>query len=132
MRRKVLSIDSAADSYEAGRVMLDEQGGYVLVENNDTVIGIITWRDFVEGILEWKTAPSEIKVRHIMSSPVHMIDPERTIGEAVALMSEKRIRRLPVLSDEKIIGIVFATDIAKIFDSGEPGQVTDDVLIPIS
>ena len=132
MRRKVLSIDSASDAYEAGKVMLDEQGGYVLVENNHTVTGIITWRDFVEGILKWRAAPSEINVRHIMSSPVHMIEPERTLEEAVTLMSEKGIRRLPVLNDEKIIGIVFSSDMARFFVNGKIQQISSDELIEIS
>ena len=132
MRRKVLSIDSASDAYEAGKVMLDEQGGYVLVENNHTVDGIITWRDFVEGILKWRAAPSEINVRHIMSSPVHMIESERTLEEAVTLMSEKGIRRLPVLDDEKIIGIVFSSDAAKLLANGEIQQISSDEVIEIS
>ena len=130
MRRKVLSIDSASDAYEAGKVMLDEQGGYVLVENNDTVTGIITWRDFVEGIVKRRAPPSEINVRHIMSSPVHMIEPERTLEEAVTLMSEKGIRRLPVLNDEKIIGIVFSSD-ARLLVNGKIQEISSDELIQI-
>lgn len=133
MRRKVLSVDSASDAHEAGRVMFDENTGYVLVENNKTVIGIITWRDFIEGILKWKAPPSEIKVRHIMSSPVHMINPERSVEEAVTLMSDKRIRRLPVLNEEKIIGIVFASDIAKVLGEAKTAVgITDDMTVPIS
>ncbi len=124
MSKVVLSVDSASDSYEAGKVMLNEQGGYVLVENNDTVIGIITLRDFVGGILEWKAAPADIKVRHIMSSPVLMIDPESSIKEAAALMSEKKVRQLPVLHDEKIIGIVFSSDLAKLL-----GRVSQESLM---
>lgn len=128
MKRKVLSIDSASDAYEAGKVMLDEQGGYVLVENNHTVVGIITWRDFVEGIMKWRAAPSEINVRHIMSSPVQMIEPERTLEEALTLMSKKGIRRLPVLNDEKIIGIVFSSDLARLLANDEIQQISDEVI----
>ena len=114
MRRKVLAVDSASDAYEAGKLILEEQGGYVLVENNRTVIGIITWRNYVEGILKWRITPSEIRVRHIMSSPVHMIDSEATVENIVALMSSEKISRVPVLEEEKIIGIVFARDIARL------------------
>ena len=113
MRRKVLSVDSASDSYEAGKLML-EGGGCVLVENNDTVIGIITLRDFVKGSLEYNTNPSEIRVRHIMSTEVHMIDSDATLEKAADLMSSKEIGRLPVLKEDKIIGMIYARDIARL------------------
>ncbi len=117
MRRKVLSVDSASDGYEAGKLIHGEEEGYVLVENNDTVIGIITRRDFINAILKWNTAPSEIRVRHIMSSPVHMIDSEATVEEAKAFMFSKKIMSIPVLKEEKIIGIVLAQDLANVAGS---------------
>ena len=126
----MLSVDSAADGYEAGKLILQEQGGYVLVENNETVIGIITCRHFVEEILKWKAAPSDMRVRHIMSTPVHMIDSEATVEEAAALMSSKKIRRLPVLKEEKIIGIVLAGDIAKVIASKNPEDVVEKRKVP--
>ena len=140
MRRKVLSVDSASDGYEAGKLMYDEEGGYVLVENNKTVIGIITWRDFVKEILRLQAPPSEIRVRHMMSSPVHMIDSEETVENAAALMSSEKVSSLPVLKEEKIIGIVLAGDIAKLVASRNPeeiaekGRVSEDleVIMPLS
>ena len=140
MTRKVLSVDSASDGYEAAKLMFGDRGGCVLVENNDTVIGIITCRDFIEGILEWRTAPSEMRVRQMMSSPVHMIDSEATVEKAAALMSSKRIRRLPVLKDEKIIGMVLAGDLAKLVVAENSEEVTKkgrvsehlDITLPIS
>ena len=129
MRRKVLSVDSASDGYEAGKLILEGQGGYVLVENNKTVIGIITCRHFVEEILKWKAAPSDMRVRHIMSTPVHMIDSEATVEEAAAQMSSKKIRRLPVLREEKIIGIVLAGDIAKVIASKNPEDVVEKGIV---
>lgn len=141
MRRKVLSVDSASDGYEAGKLMYDEEGECVLVENNKTVIGIITWRDFIKEILTSKAPPSETRVRHMMSSPVHMIDSEETVENAAALMSSKRVRRLPVLQDENIIGIVFDRDVAKVSPSrwmpreiAEKGRISEDldVMSPLS
>lgn len=114
---KVLSIDSASDAYEAGKLLYGESGACVLVENNGTVIGIITRRDFIDAILKWNTAPSEIRVRHIMSSPVHMIDSEATVEEARAFMFSKKIMSIPVLKEEKIIGIVLAQDLANVAGS---------------
>ena len=135
----MLSVDSASDAYEAGQLILQERGGYVLVENNNTVIGIITWRDFVEGILRWRTTPSEISVRNMMSSPVQMIDLGETVENAVALMSSEKITRVPVLQEEKVIGIVFARDIAKLVASklnpeeDEQGRGAEDlsVIMPL-
>ena len=118
--------------------MFGEQGGYVLVENN-VVVGIITCKDFIKGILKWRTAPSEMRVRHMMSSPVYMIDSEPTLEKAAALMSSKKIRRLPVLKGEKIIGIVHTRDINNLIafenheEVTEEGRVSEDldVIIPI-
>ncbi len=138
MRTKVLSVDSASDGYEVGKLILEDQGGYVLVENNRTVIGIVTCRHFVEEILKWKAAPSDMRVRHIMSSPVHMINSEATVEAAAALMSSKKIRRLPVLKEEKIIGMVLGGDIDKVVSSKnseehvEKRKVPEDLdLIPL-
>ena len=130
MRRKVISVDSASDGYEVGKLILEDEGGYVLVENNDTVIGIVTCRHFVKEILKWKAAPSDMRVRHIMSSPVHMINSEATIEEAAALMSSKKIKRLPVLKEEKIIGIVLAGDIAKVVASKNPEELVARRKVP--
>ena len=135
----MLSVDSAADGYEVGKLILEDHEGYVLVENNDTVIGIVTCRHFVEEMLKWKAAPSDMRVRHIMSSPVHMIDSEATVEKAAALMSSKKIKRLPVLKEEKIIGIVHTRDINNLIafenheEVTEEGRVSEDldVIIPI-
>lgn len=129
MSRKVFSIDSASDAHDAGKLILEGYGGYVLVENNNTVIGIITCRDFVKGIIKWQAAPSEIKVRDMMSTPVHMIHPDATVEEALTLMSRMRIRRLPVLSEENIIGIMVAPDKAKLAASMNPAEISHPKIV---
>ena len=61
-----------------------------------------------------------------------MIEPERTLEEAQTLMSKKGIRRLPVLNDEKIIGIVFSSDLAQLLANDEIQQISSDEVIKIS
>lgn len=76
-----------------------------------------------------------MRVRHIMSSPVHMIDSEATVEKAAALMSSKKIRRLPVLKEDRVIGIVLAGDIAKVVASKYPEELVEkgcylDLMMP--
>jgi CBS domain-containing protein len=85
--------------------------GSIIVVQGERPVGIITERDILRRLVEPCLAPETLTARHVMTSPVTTISETATIEEAAKLMAKKRVKRLPVMSDEKIVGIVTFTDI---------------------
>lgn len=84
-----------------------------MVMSERKVVGIITERDLVARLLTKSGAASGIKVRDAMSSPLVVVSPEATVEEAARIMAQNRVRRLPVVADKGLVGLVTVTDIAK-------------------
>lgn len=112
--RPIISIDSAATAYDASQLMVKYYSGCILVENNKTVIGIITESDFMRVITNERVSPVDIKVYQMMSKPLKTIDPNTTIEEAAQVMRTEKIRRLPILEGDHFIGIIDASDLLEI------------------
>ena len=107
------SVSPDTSVYEAIRLMAEKEVGSVLVIENGKVKGIATERDYARKmVLEGKSSPNT-PVSEIMTSHVLCTRPEQSIEEAMALMTEKRVRHLPVLADEKIVGVVSIGDLVK-------------------
>lgn len=108
-----ISVDSASTAVEASQMMMKHYRSSVLVENNRTVIGIITRSDFMRVVTKERVSPTEIKVYQMMSSPLITIDSNSTVSEAARIMCEKKIQNLPVLDSERYVGILSAPDIIR-------------------
>ena len=85
--------------------------GSIVVVQGDRPIGIITERDILRRIVEPCLAPETLAARQVMSSPVLTINQTASIDEAAKLMAKKRVKKLPVMSGQKLVGIVTFTDI---------------------
>jgi len=85
--------------------------GSIIVTQADRPVGIITERDILRRLVEQCLAPETLTARQIMTSPVTTINENTTIEEAAKLMAKKRIKRLPVTNNNKLVGIVTFTDI---------------------
>lgn len=85
-------------------------GSIVVVQGNRPV-GIITERDILRRVLEASLAPETLTARQVMTSPVVTIDEVASIDEAATLMAKKKVKKLPVMNKEKLVGIVTLTDI---------------------
>jgi CBS domain-containing protein len=111
--RTVATDDSLTD---AAKIMRDEGVGAVIVTENQQVWGIVTDRDIaVRGIAEGKD-PAQTAVDEVSSRDLTVLSPDQETGEAVRLMTEKGIRRLPVVEDGKPVGIVSLGDLAQKLD----------------
>ncbi len=111
--RDFWSVGPDASGLEAIRLMAEKEVGSVLVIDNGKVRGIVSERDFLRKVaLENKTSP-DVPVTEIMTTQVLCARPDQTIEEAMALMSEKRVRHLPVLADDQIVGVVSIGDLVK-------------------
>ncbi len=97
--------------FEAIQMMADKNIGALLVTERDKLIGIISERDYTRKVaLKGKTS-KELKVREILSEQVLSVTPRHTIEECMRLMTENRVRHLPVLDGEKITGVVSIGDL---------------------
>jgi CBS domain-containing protein len=85
--------------------------GSIIVVQGERPVGIITERDILKRQVEPCLAPETLTARHIMSSPVITINEDVSIEEAAALMTKKRAKRLPVMNNGKLVGVITYTDI---------------------
>jgi CBS domain-containing protein len=99
----------------ASKLMKDRNIGSLIVVKNGEPVGIITEKDIVAKVVAEDAKPSGVKVKQIMSSPVKVIHPHESVENAARLMAEKRIRRLVVSDEKKLLGIVTENDIIKIW-----------------
>jgi len=112
MRNSIISVDSSATATDAAKMMEDAGVGAVIVLENNMPVGIITDRDFAIKITA-HSYPIDTPVRRIMSSPLISIDSDSDLWEASDLMSTRNIRKLPVIDDDKVVGILAFSDLVK-------------------
>jgi CBS domain-containing protein len=124
MTKTVVTIEANKTVSEATALMTENNVSNLIVMKDVTPIGIVTERDFVRKVLA-KNKPPTIKISEIMSTPLRVIDPDAPIKEAARKMIRKGIRRLPVIHDNKLVGIVTTTDIAKQLSKK---TLTDEIL----
>ena len=112
MTKDVLTIDANKTVIEAAALMSQNDVGDLVVMENNTPVGIVTERDFVRRVLSVGKS-TNTRVSEVMSTPLRVIDPEAPIKEAARRMINKGIRRLAVIKDNKLVGIITATDFAR-------------------
>ena len=109
---EVLEIDGDASVLEAVERMVESNVGSLLVTEGGKVTGIVTERDYLRRVtLEGRT--EEAPVREIMSSPLVVATLETTVDECMAMMTDRRIRHIPVVDEENVVGLVSIGDLVK-------------------
>ena len=111
---EVLSIDGDATVFDAIKRMVEANVGSLLVFESGRLAGIVTERDYLRRIaLEGRTE-KETAVREIMTAPLVYVTPDTTLDECMAVVTERRIRHLPVLdADREVLGVVSIGDLVK-------------------
>ena len=107
------TVDAGDNVEDAAKIMAEADIGAVVVIDDDKVAGIVTDRDIVVRVVAAGENPSKTDVSDAASGGADTIEADASIDDAVKLMREKDIRRLPVVEDDKPIGIVSLGDIAK-------------------
>jgi CBS domain-containing protein len=107
------TIPEELSAAEAAKQMKSVQRGSLIVVKGSRPIGIVTERDLVQRVLAEGIPASNIKISQVMSHPLISIGPEALVTDAARIMSEHRIRRLPVMDGTVLVGIVTVTDFAK-------------------
>lgn len=109
----VVSVAPDAPVFEALRVMAERGIGAVLVMESGRLIGIMSERDYARKVILQGRSSHETPVRHIMTERVVYARPEQTVAECMALMTDKRIRHLPVIDGERLLGVLSIGDLVK-------------------
>ena len=109
----VYKIAHTASVYEAVGMMADKAIGALLVMDGEKIVGIITERDYARKVVLIGRSSKETPVHQIMTSPVMYVRPGHTTEECMALMTNSRVRHLPVMQDDQLIGMVSIGDLVK-------------------
>jgi CBS domain-containing protein len=109
----VHAIGPSETVYEAVKRMADQGIGALLVMEGEKVVGIVSERDYARKIVLAGRSSKETPVSVIMTTPVLCVGPLQTADECMALMTENRVRHLPVIDDGKLIGLVSIGDLVK-------------------
>ena len=112
MDNSVMSVNSTVPAFEAAKLMENSNSGAIVVLENQVPVGIVTNTDLTVKIIA-HSYPTDTPIRRIMSSPLISISPETDINTAAELLSSRKIRKLPVIDDDEVIGILIASDIAE-------------------
>ena len=112
MSNSIVSVDSSVTATNAAKMMEDTGVGAIIVLENNLPVGIVTDRDFAIKITA-HSYPIDTPVRRIMSSPLISIDPNFDLWVASDLMSARNVRKLPVIDDDKVVGILTSSDLVK-------------------
>jgi CBS domain-containing protein len=122
------TVSSDATVVEAARVMRDDDVGLVPVVDGDRLVGTVTDRDIAIRVVAEERDPSSTTVREIASTDLVTIDPEQELGEALRLMAQHQVRRLPVVEEDgRLVGIVAQADVARHGDDTQTGQVVEQI-----
>ena len=111
--RQVISIATEATVFDAVKLMVERNVGALLVTAGDEITGIFTERDYLRRIAVEGRRSRDTLVRDVMSSPVVVVTPETSVEEGMAMMSERRIRHLPVVDDGGIAGMISIGDLVR-------------------
>jgi len=109
----VYTIGPDARVFDALKLMADKSVGALIVTEGGRIAGVISERDYARKVILLGKSSHELRVRDIMTHKVITVHPGQTLEECMALMTEKRIRHLPVTEGERLIGVLSIGDLVK-------------------
>ena len=109
----IWSIGPGASVYEALELMAEKNVSGLLILENDKLVGIFTERDYARKLILKGRFSKDTKISDLMTTNVLYVEPDNTVEDCMKLMTDKRIRHLPVIDDEKLVGILTIGDLVK-------------------
>lgn len=113
MVKEVVTIDSDSSVKRAAQIMNNFEIGCVIAVRRGKAMGIVTERDLLKRVIADSRDSAKIKIKDIMTSPLVITEPSMDLAEAVRLMFQMKIKKLPVVEGRKLVGLVTLTDIAR-------------------
>jgi len=113
MVKDVITIDEDSTVKEAAKVMNNFEIGCLVAVRKGKAVGIITERDLLKRVVAEAKDADKTKVKDVMSTPLIVVEPDMGLEEAVRLMFQMKIKKLPVVDGKRLVGLVTLTDIAR-------------------
>lgn len=111
--KEVYSVTPKTTVFETLTLMAEKDIGAVIVMEDEKLVGIMSERDYARKIILKGKSSKETLVEEIMTSKISVVGLENTVEECMVLMTEKRIRHLPVIKDKKVLGLISIGDVVK-------------------
>ena len=128
----VRTVSAAQSLTEAAEVMRGEDVGSVPVEAEGRLIGIVTDRDIVTRAVAERRDPQTVKVDEVASRDLVTVEPEQDLDEALALMARHQVRRLPVVEEGRLVGMLAQADVALEAKEKKVGETVEEISQPTS
>lgn len=119
----VISIEGGLSVFDAIKLMADRAVGSLLVMDIGKLVGIVTERDYARKVILKGRSSETTSVEEIMTTEVLTATAEQTVNECMTLMTEKRIRHLPIVADDKVIGIISIGDLVQAIISDQREEI---------
>ena len=121
------SCEPSTTVVDAAKVMAQEDVGPVPIVEGGRVVGIVTDRDLVVRVLAEGRDPSSTTIGEIASADLVTVQPDSDLNEALNLMAQNQVRRLPVVEGDQLVGIVAQADVARAADEEQTGEVVQQI-----
>ncbi len=109
----VWSLGPEDSVYDAIELMANKEVGALVVTDGDSLVGVLSERDYARKVVLQGKSSKGTKIKEIMTSRVAYARPEQTVEECMALMTDKRIRHLPVMDGDELLGVISIGDLVK-------------------
>jgi CBS domain-containing protein len=128
MTVKPRTVKAGDSVVEAAKLMRGEDAGLAPIVDGDRLVGVVTDRDIAIRVVAEGRDPQSTKVEEVASQNVVTIDPQQDLDEALRLMAQHQLRRLPVVEEDgKLVGIVAQADVARHADAERTGRVVEEI-----
>ena len=111
--QSIWSVSPDACVYDAIEIMADKYVGALMVVSEGELIGVVSERDYARKVILQGKSSKQTQVKEIMTTPAIFVTPQHTVEDSMRIMTDKRIRHLPVVEDEKLLGVVSIGDLVK-------------------
>jgi len=121
------TVKAADDIVEAARLMASHDVGSLPVVDGENLVGIVTDRDLVLQVLAKDLDPHKTTVSSVCSEDPVAVGPEHSLDEALELMAREQVRRLPVVDDGRLVGILAQADVSRAANPEEAGRMLEEI-----
>ena len=127
MTQSPVTCEPDATVVDVAKLMEREDVGPIPVVEGDRLVGIVTDRDLVLRVIAPGRDPQQTSVKDVISKDIVTVSPDEDLERALSVMTEKQVRRVPVVEGERLVGIVAQADVARAADEERTGEVVQQI-----